>query len=97
VLCQEVLSDCSAERKVLPFTEETVLADPGLARHGIDHEAEAASNVAREAKVSLQRAVFVIDRDDHIVYAEYVADQFGEPDYAAAIEAARQRSPKYGG
>ena len=42
----------------------------------------------------LQRAVFVIDRDDRIVYAEYVADQLGEPDYTAAIEAARQRSPE---
>lgn len=39
----------------------------------------------------LQRAVFVIDRDEHIVYAEYVADQLGEPDYAAAIEAAAQQ------
>ncbi len=38
----------------------------------------------------LQRAVFVIGRDDRIVYAEYVADQMREPDYAAAMEAARQ-------
>ena len=38
----------------------------------------------------LQRAVFVIDRDDHIVYAEYVADQMREPDYAAATDAVRQ-------
>jgi thioredoxin-dependent peroxiredoxin len=37
----------------------------------------------------LQRAVFVIDRDDRIVHAEYVADQMSEPDYDAAIEAAR--------
>ncbi len=44
----------------------------------------------------LQRAVFVIDRDDHIVLAEYVADQMGEPDYAAAIEAARQWSSEEG-
>jgi thiol peroxidase len=44
----------------------------------------------------LQRAVFVIDRDDHILYAEYVADQLGEPDYAAAIEAARQRFSEQG-
>ena len=36
----------------------------------------------------LQRAVFVIDRDDCIVYAEYVADQLREPDYAAALQAA---------
>ena len=39
----------------------------------------------------LQRAAFVIDRNDHIVYVDYVADQLGEPDYAAAIEAVRQR------
>jgi len=38
----------------------------------------------------LQRAVFVIDRLDKIAYAEYVADQLREPDYAAALEAARQ-------
>lgn len=38
----------------------------------------------------LQRAVFVIDRHDRIVYAEYVADQMREPDYTAALEAARR-------
>ena len=35
----------------------------------------------------LQRAVFVIDRDDRIVHAEYVADQMAEPDYDAALDA----------
>lgn len=35
----------------------------------------------------LQRAVFVLDRHDRIVYAEYVADQLCEPDYPAAMEA----------
>ena len=35
----------------------------------------------------LQRAVFVIDRSDRIVYAEYVADQLHEPDYLAALQA----------
>ena len=35
----------------------------------------------------LQRAVFVIDRDDRIAYAEYVADQMREPDYQAAAAA----------
>jgi thioredoxin-dependent peroxiredoxin len=44
----------------------------------------------------LQRAVFVIGHNDHIAYAEYIADQMGEPDYAAAIEAARQRACMYG-
>lgn len=38
----------------------------------------------------LQRAVFVIDRDDRIVHAEYVADQMHEPNYDAAVAATRQ-------
>ena len=37
----------------------------------------------------LQRAVFVIDRDDRIAHAEYVADQMREPNYEAALSAAR--------
>ena len=37
-----------------------------------------------------QRAVFVLDRHDRIVYAEYVADQLREPDYAAALQAVLQ-------
>ena len=38
----------------------------------------------------LQRAVFVIDRDGRIVHSEYVGDQMREPDYDAAIAAARK-------
>ena len=38
----------------------------------------------------LQRAVFVIGRDDRLVHAEYVPDQMQEPDYYAAVQAARQ-------
>ena len=38
----------------------------------------------------LQRAVFVIDRNDSIVYVEYVADQLREPDYTAALQAVQQ-------
>ena len=37
----------------------------------------------------LQRSVFVIDRDDRLVHVEYVADQLQEPDYEAAVAAAR--------
>ena len=37
----------------------------------------------------LQRAVFVIDASGTVVYAEYVGDQMAEPDYAAAVAAAR--------
>ena len=38
----------------------------------------------------LQRAVFVIGRDDRIAHAECVADQMQEPDYEAAVAAVRQ-------
>ncbi len=38
----------------------------------------------------LARAVFVIDRRDCIVYAEYIADQQREPEYDAAMEAVHQ-------
>jgi len=37
----------------------------------------------------LQRATFVIDRAGRIAHAEYVADQMTEPDYGAAVAAAR--------
>jgi thioredoxin-dependent peroxiredoxin len=37
-----------------------------------------------------QRAIFVLDRSDRIAYAEYVADQLREPDYAAAMQAVQQ-------
>ena len=37
----------------------------------------------------LQRAVFVINRADRIVYADYVADQMTQPDYDAALAAAQ--------
>ncbi len=37
----------------------------------------------------LQRAVFVIDRDGKVSYADYVADQMEEPDYERAIAAVR--------
>jgi thiol peroxidase len=38
----------------------------------------------------LQRAVFVIARDDRIAHVEYVADQQREPDYEAALSAIMQ-------
>lgn len=38
----------------------------------------------------LQQAIFVIDRNNLIVYVEYVADQRREPDYAAAMKAVYQ-------
>ncbi|MGZ3630289.1 MAG: redoxin domain-containing protein [Ktedonobacteraceae bacterium] len=38
----------------------------------------------------LQRSVFVIDRNDRIVYVEYVADQLREADYAAPLQAVQR-------
>jgi thiol peroxidase len=38
----------------------------------------------------LQRAVFVVDREGAVVYADYVPDQMAEPDYAVAIAAIRK-------
>ena len=38
----------------------------------------------------LQQSVIVIDRNDRIVYVEYIADQLREPDYAAAMQAVQQ-------
>ena len=38
----------------------------------------------------LQRTVFVIDHNDNIVYAEYVAAQLREPNYAVALQSVQQ-------
>ena len=38
----------------------------------------------------LDRAVFVVDKDDKIRYVEYVKEISSEPDYDKAIEAAKQ-------
>jgi thiol peroxidase len=38
----------------------------------------------------LQRAVFVIGRDDRLAHVEYVADQMREPEYSKAVETARR-------
>ena len=45
----------------------------------------------------LQRAVFVVDRAGRIAHAEYVADQMAEPDYGAALEAARRAAGRVEG
>jgi thiol peroxidase len=37
----------------------------------------------------LQRAVFIVDRDNRIAYADYLDDQMAEPDYAQALAAVR--------
>jgi thiol peroxidase len=66
------------------------------AAEGVEHEAlsghrgerfgEDYGVLLREWRL-LQRAVFIIGRDDRIVHAQYVADQMQEPDYDAALTA----------
>lgn len=62
---------------------------PSLSSHRDDAFGRAYGVLLKEWRL-LQRAVFVIDGRDRIVHAEYVADQMTEPDYAAAVIAARQ-------
>jgi thiol peroxidase len=78
----------------LPFAQARWTSAEGVDHQALSsHRSEALGRdygvLIKEWRL-LQRAVFVIDREDRIVYAEYVADQMREPDYAAAIAAARQ-------
>ena len=41
-------------------------------------------------QIRRQLATFVIDRNNTIVHADYVNDQMNEPNYGAAVEAARK-------
>jgi thioredoxin-dependent peroxiredoxin len=65
------------------------VAHRALSAHRSEHFGEAYGVLIKEWRL-LQRAVFVIDRHDRIVYTEYVADQMREPDYSAAMETIRQ-------
>ena len=42
----------------------------------------------------LQRAVFVVDKNDKVLHVEYVDDQMMEPDYEASLEAARKAADR---
>jgi thiol peroxidase len=78
----------------LPFAQARWQSTEGVAHRALSaHRSEqfgAAYGVLIKEWRLLQRAVFVIDRHDRIVYTEYVADQMHEPDYSAAMEAIRQ-------
>ncbi len=78
----------------LPFAQARWHAAEGVAHQALSaHRSEQfgqAYGVLLKEWRLLQRAVFVIDRQDRIVYAEYVADQMQEPQYEAALVAVRQ-------
>ncbi len=78
----------------LPFTQKrwcgaagidqvTVLSDHKEVDFGTKYGC-----LLRERRI-LWRAVFVVDRDDKIVYADYMAALGDEPDYAAVLRAAQ--------
>jgi thiol peroxidase len=78
----------------LPFAQERWRAAEGVTHEALSaHQSEQFGRdygvLLKEWRL-LQRAVFVIDRRNRIVHAEYVADQMGEPDYEAAIAAVRR-------
>jgi thiol peroxidase len=77
----------------LPFAQARWRAAESVAHEALSsHRNEAfgrAYGVLLQEWRLLQRAVFVIDGEGRIRHAEYVADQMAEPDYTAAIAAAR--------
>lgn len=78
----------------LPFAQARWNAAAGVTHRALSaHRAttfgRAYGTLIREWRL-LQRAVFVIDRHDRLVHVEYVADQMAQPDYDAALGAARR-------
>ena len=49
-----------------------------------------AYGIAMQENRLLARAVFVVDSNDTVTYAEYVSEATDHPNYEAAIEAAKQ-------
>lgn len=62
---------------------------PALSAHKSEDFGRAYGVLLKEWRL-LQRAVVILDRSGTVAYAEYVADQMAEPDYAAALDAARR-------
>jgi thiol peroxidase len=81
----------------LPFAQARWCGAAGvghqaLSAHKDDAFGRAYGVLVKEWRL-LQRAVFVITSDDRLAHVEYVADQMAEPDYEAAIAAARAAAP----
>jgi thioredoxin-dependent peroxiredoxin len=64
------------------------VAHPALSAHKSETFGQDYGVLLKEWRL-LQRAVFVVDPAGRIAYAEYVADQMQEPNYDAAVQAAR--------
>ena len=77
----------------LPFAQQRWMSEAGaghaaLSSHRSEDFGTRYGVLIKEWRL-LQRALFVLDGAGTIVHAEYVADQMREPDYDAALAAAR--------
>jgi thiol peroxidase len=77
----------------LPFAQARWKAAEGVAHQALSaHKSEQFGRdygvLIKEWRL-LQRAVFVLDGEGRVRYAEYVPDQMREPDYDAALNATR--------
>lgn len=81
----------------LPFAQKRWCGAAGIERVQTlsDHRelsfGEAYGVVVKELRL-LTRAIFVIDKNDRIVYVEYVSEATNHPDYEAPIEVAKKAS-----
>jgi len=79
----------------LPFAQKTWCGAAGVDRvvtlsdHFDTNFGEKYGVLIKERRI-FRRAVFVVDRHDKIVYAEYMKSQGDEPDYVQVINAARK-------
>jgi len=78
----------------LPFAQQRWCGGAGIDRVKVlsDYQERSfglAYGVLVEELQLLSRAVFVLDADDVVRYVQYVPEMTDEPDYAAALEAAR--------
>ncbi|RYI26337.1 thiol peroxidase [Bacillus infantis] len=79
----------------LPFAQKRWCAAAGIenVQTVSDHRdlsfGEAYGVAIKELRL-LARAVFVVDSNDKVIYAQYVSEATDHPDYEAAVEAARQ-------
>lgn len=78
----------------LPLTQKRWCAAAGVERvstlsdHALGEFGPAYGTLMKELRL-LRRAAFVVDRQGTLVYADYMASNGDEPDYAAVLEAAR--------
>ena len=68
----------------LPYAQARCDAEAGVTHRALSAHRSGDFGIAYGTQIRewrlLQRAVFVIDRDDRLVHVEYVADQMAQPD-----------------